>query len=201
VKVRTEARRAAYVEVAAQVFLEKGFEGTSMSEIAQRMGGSRATLYGYFPTKEDIFIAVTMAEGEKHMVPAMAEMTTHTPGELQEALVRFAATLLRFLASDTTCAVNRMVLGEAGRSDIGQLFYEAGPRKGITGISDVLQSAMDRGELRSADAWVAALHFAGLINAEIEYRRFYRDNPPVTAAKARQMAERAVEVFMRGYAP
>ena len=44
-RVKSEERRQAMVEVARQAFTELGFENTSMSEIANRLGGSKATLY------------------------------------------------------------------------------------------------------------------------------------------------------------
>jgi AcrR family transcriptional regulator len=201
VKVRTEARRNAILEVAAQVFLEKGFEGASMSEIAQRVGGSRATLYGYFPSKEEVFLAVTNGQGEKHMRPAVSELAAHAPGELQQALTRFSAKLVSFLASDETCATERMVIAEAGRSEIGRLFYETGPKVGLSAFAQVLHDAMARGDLRQADPWVASQHLVALIQAEIVHR-WYDPTVPVPAPEqAHQMAERAVEVFVRGYAP
>ena len=58
-RVRTESKREAILEAASHVFLESGFEGASMAEIAARVGGSKATLYGYFGSKEDLFVEVT----------------------------------------------------------------------------------------------------------------------------------------------
>ena len=43
-KVRTEARREAILEVASQVFLEFGYERASMAEIVKRIGGSKSTI-------------------------------------------------------------------------------------------------------------------------------------------------------------
>ena len=50
-RVRTQARRDTIIEAAIQLFEEAGYEGASMSELARRLGGSKATLYGYFPSK------------------------------------------------------------------------------------------------------------------------------------------------------
>jgi len=201
VKVRTEARRNAILEVAAQVFLERGFEGASMSEIAQRVGGSRATLYGYFPSKEEVFLAVTHAQAEKQLRPAASELAADAAGGLQPALTRFAAKLVSFLASDEACATERMVIAEAGRSEIGRQFYEAGPKAGLTAFANVLHDAMERGDLRRADTWVAAQHLMALIQAEIVHRGYDPSVPMPTPEQAQQIAERAVEVFVRGYAP
>lgn len=199
-KVRTEARRDAILAVASQVFLEKGFERASMSEIAQRVGGSKATLYGYFSSKENLFLAVTLAEGKKHVDAALSDLTSQGAETLQSALTGFGKAILTFLTLTSTCAAHRMVIGEAGRSDIGQKFYEAGPKMGVMKVAEALQAAMERGQLRRADPIVAAQHLLALINAEVQDRWFYRDKPPLTPVKARQMAERSIDVFLRGYA-
>jgi AcrR family transcriptional regulator len=201
VKVRTEARREAILEVASQVFLEFGFERTSMSEIVKRIGGSKSTIYGYFPSKEALFLAVTHAAGEKHMDSAVAEIEAYGGGDLVLALTRFSEKLVAFLSSDQTVAVHRMVLGEAGHSDIGQLFYEGGPKRGLTVIAEVFRQAMARGELRREDPWIVAQQFGALINAEHQYRWFCRDAPPITKTQVRRAAERAVAVFLRAYGP
>src|SRR5581483_9396609 len=52
-----DARREAILDVARDVFLEEGFAAASMSTIAARLGGSKATLYNYFKSKEEIFEA------------------------------------------------------------------------------------------------------------------------------------------------
>jgi AcrR family transcriptional regulator len=48
-KTKTEGKRLAILKAAADVFREVGFERASMSEIRARIGGSKATLYNYFP--------------------------------------------------------------------------------------------------------------------------------------------------------
>ena len=54
-RVRTEDRRQAIIDVALQVFREVGFERASMALISRRLGGSKGTLYGYFRSKEELF--------------------------------------------------------------------------------------------------------------------------------------------------
>src|SRR5581483_6698346 len=57
VRVRTDERRQAIIATAWKAFRENGFERTSMNEISERLGGSKATLYGYFQSKEQLFAA------------------------------------------------------------------------------------------------------------------------------------------------
>ena len=57
-RVKSEARRQAILDVAAEVFREHGFEHASMSEMTARLGGSKSTLYSYFASKEELFLEV-----------------------------------------------------------------------------------------------------------------------------------------------
>ena len=57
-RVRTEDKRQEIIEIAAQLFEDLGYDRTSMSLISERVGGSKATLYGYFKSKEELLLAV-----------------------------------------------------------------------------------------------------------------------------------------------
>ncbi|CAI1972516.1 Uncharacterized HTH-type transcriptional regulator yvdT [Serratia ficaria] len=73
-KVRTNARRDAIVEEAALLFQEMGYERASMNELAKRVGGSKATLYGYFSSKEELFTAVVRQHVTQHLSEAATEL-------------------------------------------------------------------------------------------------------------------------------
>jgi AcrR family transcriptional regulator len=203
-KVRTEARRSAIVEAATELFKEMGYERASMNELAKRFGGSKATLYGYFPSKEELFIAVVEAVATGHLLEATQELAADAADgqpALEARLKRFGERTLKVLTHDESAlAVYRMVVAEAGRSEVGQLFYDAGPAAAMEALAGLMAAAMDRGELRRSDPKVAAAHFAALVTAESDRRLFQKDPPPLTIKQIRQMVSRAVETFMGGAA-
>ena len=55
---RGRARLTKILEAATELFLKVGYEQTSIDAILLQSGGSKSTLYAYFPTKEDLFRAV-----------------------------------------------------------------------------------------------------------------------------------------------
>ncbi|MCD4482957.1 TetR/AcrR family transcriptional regulator, partial [Chromobacterium vaccinii] len=57
-RTKSENKRQGLVAAATEVFVERGYEAASMSEISARAGGSKATLYNYFPSKEALFLDV-----------------------------------------------------------------------------------------------------------------------------------------------
>jgi len=200
-KVRTEARRNAILETAAELFKEMGYERASMNELAKRCGGSKATLYGYFPSKEELFVAVVEAFATVHLLDAVKELSVEAKGPptLEVQLTRFGERMLDVLTNDESAlAVYRMVVAEAGRSDVGKLFHESGPAEATEALAKFMKAAMDRGELRRSDPMVAARQFLSLVTAECDMRQFERNPPPLSPKQIRPMVSRAVETFLRG---
>ncbi|WP_426138989.1 TetR/AcrR family transcriptional regulator C-terminal domain-containing protein [Pseudomonas sp. DWP3-1-2] len=203
-KVRTETRRAAMVETAAAVFLEMGYEGASMKEVSTRLGGSKATLYGYFSSKEALFIAVVQMYATSHLYNAVSDLlvTSRTGVSLEESLLQFGRKMLKIVLNDSTAIkVYRMVLSESGRSDIGTLFYESGPSQGIDALATLMSAAVESGELRKGNPKILAKQFLSLITAEPEERLFQRDPQPMTLLQIDEMVATAVDMFLRGATP
>ncbi|OEZ62756.1 TetR/AcrR family transcriptional regulator [Duganella sp. HH105] len=203
-KVRTEARRQAIVEAADALFQETGYEGASMSEVAKRWGGSKVTLYGYFPSKEALFSAVVQSCATGHLADATRDLSTAPMDRagLESALEHFGVRMLGVLANDKSAlAVYRMVVAESGRSDVGQLFYDAGPSTSVATLATLLSGAMERGEIRRADPKVTAQQFLALLTAEVDVRLYQRDPPPLSPQAIRQLVQRATDMFFAGAAP
>ncbi|WP_413724295.1 TetR/AcrR family transcriptional regulator [Sodalis sp. RH16] len=203
-KVRTQARREAIVEAAARLFQEMGYERASMNELSKRLGGSKATLYSYFSSKEELFTAVIHAYATQHLTEAAEELTAYDDKTetLEDKLMRFGKRMLKVLVNDNSAlSVYRMVVGEAGHSDIGTLFYESGPRASIEKLSALLAGAMDREELRVGDPYIRALQFLALLTAETEVRIYQRQSQPVSLARIHEMTRCAVNLFLYGAAP
>ena len=93
-KTKTEAKRLAILKAAADVFREVGFERASMSEIRGRVGGSKATLYNYFPSKEKLFFEVMYHAKELELASITHSLSPDADADdLKEELVRFGQRL------------------------------------------------------------------------------------------------------------
>lgn len=199
-RVRTEAKREAIVEAAAEVFLEAGFEGASMSQIATRVGGSKRTLYGYFPSKEELFVAVAHNVAERFVQPIFATLMESTE-DLQTALQRFGEDTLGFLCNEQSVRIWQTIIGVAGRSDVGALFLETGPEAAMRRLALFLQQEMDRGRLRQSDPLRAARHLAGLLESETLMPCLFGTLKNPSRDHLREATRQALLVFLPGYAP
>lgn len=199
-RVRTEAKRDAIVLAAAAVFLEAGFEGASMTQIASRAGSSKRTLYGYFPSKEELFVAVSHSVAHQFMEPILATLM-QTKDDLPTALQRLGESAMAFLCSERSVQVWQTIIGVSGRSDIGLMFFESGPDEGMSRLGVFLQAQMDRGLLRRADPTTAARHLAGLLESETLMPCLFGALKNPSPEYLRAATQRALQTFLSGYAP
>jgi AcrR family transcriptional regulator len=103
-------RRAAMTDMAATLFAEAGFLGSSMADLAVACGISKSLLYHYFPSKEDILFEI-MAEH----VEALGDMARAVPPGPPEA--RLLALTSGFLGLYRDASARHKVLV----NDLGKL--------------------------------------------------------------------------------
>lgn len=93
---RGHARVAAIMEAGLEVFMEKGFDKTTMTEIAARSNTAIGSLYRFFPNKETLADALLQRYGEQ-LVQALHELQQQaadmTPDAMANALVDFVMEL------------------------------------------------------------------------------------------------------------
>jgi AcrR family transcriptional regulator len=191
-------RRDAILDAAHDCFVAEGYGAASMSTIAARVGGSKGTLYNYFGSKEELFGAVIRRSCDR----LQAEISGFPEGgPVRERLVRMAESLLNHILSPEAVAISRIVIAEGERfPELARLFYEAGPRRGLARIAELLGALMDQGVLRRADTLLAAHQFRDLAISGMHSLRLWNVVADPTAAEKRQRAEVAVDTFLRAYA-
>jgi AcrR family transcriptional regulator len=184
--------------IARAAFLREGYAAASMSEIAAKVGGSKATLYSYFPSKKDLFVAV-IEEEVRQMLAPLFEMD-ETQGDVRTVLERFGRRFLDLLLADDTIAFYRLVVAESARfPEVGQAAYQFGVQHGIDHLAGYFAAAMERGDLRRADASVAVTQFMDLCSGELHRKRLFgvvgADDPDAFERQAKA----AVATFLAAY--
>ena len=198
-RTKTEEKRQAILDVAETTFGELGFERTSMSEICTRLGGSKATLYNYFPSKEALFLEVMFQASEADFHHTMQSLQSgHS--DVAQTLRIFGRRLLTLLYSPNVIAVRRLLVAEGGRANIGQRCYEQGPRHSHACVGAFLKQAMAQGLLRSDSTALATRHLHALLEAELIARFLFQHEPLPSPEEITQCCDRAVDAFMRLYA-
>lgn len=197
---RRDERRDAILDVARDCFLSLGYAATSMSAIAARLGGSKGTLYNYFKNKEDLFAA--MMERQCGALQAQLFEAPSAGREPRDYLGHYGRSFLTILMGPQQMAIYRVVIAEAERfPELGRAFYESGPRVVMARMADYLADLMDEGVLRRADPLIAAQHFKDLTMSGAYNMRLWNVIDDLTPEQMDIQIERAVDTFLRAYAP
>jgi AcrR family transcriptional regulator len=197
-EARRLSRREAILNVAAESFLEHGYAGTTMSAIAAALGGSKGTLWSYFPSKEVLFAAVIDRVTEAFRAQLSPILNSHDG--TRTALRRFCLEFLRKLTSPEGIALHRLVVGEAGRfPEVGRIFYERGPRQTQRLLAGFLAEAMARGELRAEDPLSAARQLTGLFMVGSHQQLLMATIESVEPDSIEAEVDRAMTTFWRAY--
>ncbi|MBV9511835.1 MAG: TetR/AcrR family transcriptional regulator [Caulobacteraceae bacterium] len=197
-RVKTDARRQAIVATAWEAFRENGFERTSMKGISDRLGGSKATLYGYFQSKEQLFAAAL-----EQMIGESAEKAfSRLAGEAEfgTRLLDFANTYLEVRLTAEAMAIERALIAGGDRSDFGERLRQQFIQPHWRRLAAIVDQEMQAGRLRRADPMIATWQFRGMIEVDLVERRLHGDQT-VTAHEVERAASEGVQAFLRAYAP
>lgn len=199
-EARRSVRRATILAVAARSFLDNGYAGTSMSAIAATLGGSKTTLWRYFPSKEALFAAVL--DHATTAYRAHLSQIMDPSGDLRQTLSNLCVGLLEKITSAEAVALHRLVVAEAGRfPEMGQIFFERGPRTTRLLVARFLEGAMTRGLLRPDDPVIAARNLITLALSGCHQQILWGRIDAATPDRIAADADRAVDLFLRAYAP
>ncbi|MGH6650191.1 MAG: TetR/AcrR family transcriptional regulator [Sphingopyxis sp.] len=196
----TAARRKAFVDAARALFLANGYSGTTMSSIAAKVGGSKTTLWTYFPSKEDLFAAVVDEIVGEYGTALHVDLPVDQP--VVEVLTRFGNVLMAALVTTPLLSLFRLVVGEAERfPHLAETFYDRGPRRGKARAAIWVAAKMARGELRQGDPMQVVRHFAGLCQSGLYQHAVLGLPEGRETHRLAAEVDAAVETFYRAWGP
>ncbi|MCS7187619.1 MAG: helix-turn-helix domain-containing protein, partial [Armatimonadota bacterium] len=143
-RMTPEERQIQIIEAAAKLFAERGFDGTSIDDIAEACGVAPGLIYHYFDSKAEILKALIE---RKAFLPRMAEILRTPPkATVEETLTELACAIWEMLEERRELTL--MVHGEMQRNPevarvIGKVI-----KTGIQMLSEYLSAQKSEGRLR-----------------------------------------------------
>jgi AcrR family transcriptional regulator len=191
-RVRTEAKKQDIIRIAGELFDELGYERTSMSAIAARVGGSKATLYGYFSSKEDLLRAVLDHDVNEEADRLLNEFLAEK--DLRGGLIRLG---ISYLSRHHARAAS---IRTVANQPIAQEFYETVLRPAWQRLADRFATMMKEGRLKFADPWTTAMHWKGLNEWDMLERHLLSASAADDPSDIVSAATAAADAFLKVYA-
>lgn len=183
-------------DAAIQLFLEKGYEGVSVDQIARASDVSKPTIYAHFDGKEDLFVSLLEDACERLLAPLVSPADDRPLADILHDQARaYAATVLR----PEVVAMHRLLVAEAGRfPQLSQRYFEAGPKRAHEGLAAFFRRQIAAGAMRDVDPDIAAAQFAGMILTPVRLKMLFKIIDAPDPETLQQQLAQAVEIFLGG---
>jgi TetR/AcrR family transcriptional regulator, mexJK operon transcriptional repressor len=163
--------RTAVLDAARTLFLQKGFAGTTVDEIAELAGRTKPTVYNNFGDKEALFVqiveeVIVYAEGfAGDLITAFADAVTEE--NVNDALHELGRHLALGIVRTEVVALRRLLIGESRTfPELAREYYNRAPGQVIEALASEFRTLHARELLRLDDAREAASQFAYLVAGE-----------------------------------
>jgi AcrR family transcriptional regulator len=152
---RKEARPAELMAAALELFVEKGFAGTRLDDVAARAGVSKGTLYLYFDSKEALFKSV-IQEGIVPILEHGAGLIDGFRGSSVDLLRALIGEWWQRIGNTPLAGVPKLMVSEAGNfPELANYYYDTVIVRGRDLMRRTLQRGIAAGEFRAVDVETA----------------------------------------------
>jgi AcrR family transcriptional regulator len=191
------SKRRQILAGARKVFMDLGFDGASMGEIARSAGVSKGTLYVYFADKNRLFEAIV----EEEMLDQQKVAFNFDPErDVATTLREFGRAYIELLCRPGGGSAIRTVMAIAERMpEVGRRYYEQVLEKTINRLASYLEAHVSAKDLSIDDCQLAASQFMQMCQASLFLRFIFQAAPAPSTERIVQVVESATQMFLAAY--
>jgi AcrR family transcriptional regulator len=191
------SKRRQILDGARKVFMDLGFDGASMGEIARSAGVSKGTLYVYFADKNRLFEAIVEEEA---LDQGKVAFNFDPERDVSTTLMEFGQAYIQLLCRPGGGSATRTVMAIAERMpEVGRRFYNNVIALTIAKLANYLEVHVRSGDLEIEDCQLAATQFMELCQASLFKPFIFQAAPAPSTERIAQVVESATQMFLAGY--
>ncbi|MCD2443356.1 TetR/AcrR family transcriptional regulator [Agromyces sp. SYSU K20354] len=189
--------RAAILDAATDLFLEFGYDRTSLARVAERAGVSKATLFKQFPTKAELFEATVLAAGD-----APDGVPVDPPsGDFRAGLVTLGLAYVELLCRPRMADLIRAVIAESPRfPELRERTFDFGTLPVLASLRRYFRAETAAGTADVDDLDLAATQFLGMIATVVFWPRLVHGNWSLSDEETRTVVDEAAQTIVARYA-
>ena len=191
---KREIRRDSILEAAYDLFLEKGYDATTLNDIVGRSGGSLATLYEMFEGKPGLLRA--LVADRCSLISEAIDRAVSSQRPPQQALREIAEYMFDKILDPKAVALFKAALAQP---ELGRKLYEAGPANGQAKVAEYLALQAKNGQLHVDDPMQAAQMFFQMMFGHFHQQLLFGVPVKLTAAEKAQHFATVLTAFFKIY--
>jgi AcrR family transcriptional regulator len=192
-----QKKQSRILEVATELFLERGYDAVSLDDILEHVGGSKTTLYSYYGGKEGLFSAIVHDSCRRKLGPLLElKVATLDP---RRGLCAIGQSFVSLVSNLHGQALYRMMIAEAARfPQLASEFYASGPEATIRLVKRNLENWQKSGLLRSGNSEMMATQFIGIMLGNFTTKAMLGLAVGLSEQEIHDWVERGVTLFLEG---
>lgn len=191
------SKRRQIIDGARKVFLDLGFDGASMGEIARAAGVSKGTLYVYFADKNRLFEAIVE---EESLEQGKLAFNFDPERDVTTTLMEFGRAFIQVLCRPGGGSSTRTVMAIAERMpEVGRRFYHNVIAHTINRFAAYLEARTRLGELAIEDFELAATQFMEMCKGSLFLPFIFQAAPAPSPERITEVVGSATRLFLAGY--
>ncbi len=189
-------RAARIIAAAREAFLEHGYDGVSMDEVAKRAGVAKQTVYTHYASKDALFLAVT----ENVQGRVLSAVAPNGSLAIRDRLRWIASQLLGLMLDPSVLSLLRITLAASHRfPTLGPSIYGTLMKKRHAVIADMIEEAVKDGTLLVDDASAATEQFLALARGELHVHCLFDSSFRPSREQVERQLDAAIDCFMARY--
>ncbi|WP_462103398.1 TetR/AcrR family transcriptional regulator [Campylobacter concisus] len=190
------------VKTALELFLKNGYEKTSLSDIVAISGGSLASIYTFFESKEGLFQAIIEQEIDALIKEVDERIDLKISHSLEEFLTKFATIIFSIVCTKKSVLLSRTMISESSKNGgkLGRVFLD----QILNRIDLVLINFFERDEIKSQLNPKFPVKFAAKCFMKNVIGLYYFDSlminkePKLSKKEREEHVALCVELFLNG---
>jgi AcrR family transcriptional regulator len=191
------SKRRQILDGARKVFMDLGFDGASMGEIARAAAVSKGTLYVYFADKSALFEAIVEEEALQH---GQVVFNFDPARDVETTLKEFGRAYIQLICRPGGGSAIRTVMAIAERMpDVGRRYYGRVLDKSINRLAEYLKAHIAPGDLAIEDCHLAAAQFMQMCQASLFLPFIFQAAPAPSEERIETVIDSATRMFLAAY--
>jgi TetR/AcrR family transcriptional regulator, mexJK operon transcriptional repressor len=192
----TADKAARIIAAAREAFLERGYDGVSMDEVAKRACVAKQTVYARYASKDALFLAVVDSVQRR----VLSALSTPEPLPIRDQLRRIARELLELMLDPSILSVFRISVGASYRfPTLGRLLYETRVKELHAAVAHIIKQSAKDGSLKVDDAFVAADQIFALVRGQLHLHCLFDPSFRPSRVQIKRQVDAAIDCFMARY--
>jgi len=188
------------LDVAFEVFVEKGYQRASIAEIARLAGASKQTIYSRFRTKGELFQAVIRRGSDE--VHAMYQRVLDPAQPVEATLYSYGRNLIEVIGDPNAKRMFRAIISAGDNfPELADFFWSIISVEGDKVLSDYLTRVRDDGRLQITDTMRAAGYFNGLCIGKLPMIMLLALDSRLSKQDVDDNIREAVRIFLAAHSP